>query len=90
MDVCPTECLKLAPLSELTGDENLAKELIACLGEDADLGANSAILKDEDRCIRCGLCAMRCPVDAISMERVEFSTLWRSHERIKETVATRS
>ena len=29
----------------------------------------SAIIKDEDRCIRCGLCAERCPVDAITMER---------------------
>jgi len=33
-------------------------------------------LKDEDRCIRCALCAMRCPVDAIAMERVQFTTMW--------------
>jgi len=39
--------------------------------------AHSAILKDEDRCIRCALCAMRCPVDAISMERVTFTESWR-------------
>ncbi|HBE83195.1 MAG TPA: hypothetical protein DDW24_10495, partial [Blastocatellia bacterium] len=50
----------------------------ASLGEDADLTENSAILKDEDRCIRCALCAIRCPVDAISMERVTFSTNWSS------------
>jgi NADPH-dependent glutamate synthase beta subunit-like oxidoreductase len=81
VDVCPTQCLKLAPLSVSTGEEEFAQELRTCLGEGIDLEANSAILKDEDRCIRCGLCAMRCPVDAISMERVEFSTLWRSDER---------
>jgi ferredoxin len=46
------------------------------LGEGADLSLHSAILKDEDRCIRCAACAMRCPVDAISMERVAFSTAW--------------
>ncbi len=50
----------------------------ASLGDDAELPAHSAILKDEDRCIRCALCEMRCPVDAITMERVTFSTCWRS------------
>jgi ferredoxin len=38
----------------------------------------SAILKDEDRCIRCALCVMRCPVEAIDMERVVFQTEWRT------------
>jgi ferredoxin len=35
-----------------------------------DLGVvtGAAMLKDETRCIRCGLCAMRCPVGTITME----------------------
>ena len=42
------------------------------------LEGNSAILKDEDRCIRCALCAERCPTAAITMERVTCTTLWRT------------
>lgn len=80
-DVCPTLCLKLVPLSKLTGGADFQEEIQAVFGEQVDLSTNSAILKDEDRCIRCGLCAMRCPVDAITMERVAFNTVWRSYER---------
>ena len=35
-----------------------------------------AIIKDETKCIRCALCAERCPVGAITMERVNISSHW--------------
>lgn len=73
-DVCPTLCLKLVPLSSLQSGADLAQSL----DPDADPELNSAILKDEDRCIRCALCVARCPVDAIVMERVTFQTDWRT------------
>ena len=69
VDVCPTQCLKLS-LTSWT-----AWTASRYWTSDRE---NSAILKDEDRCIRCALCAMRCPVDAITMERVTFHTTWRS------------
>lgn len=78
VDVCPTECLKLVSLADLEFEGNASPLIDEALGADADLSENSAILKDEDRCIRCALCAMRCPVDAISMERVCYSTVWSS------------
>ncbi|REJ75541.1 MAG: 4Fe-4S dicluster domain-containing protein [Acidobacteria bacterium] len=78
VDVCPTECLKLVSLSSLAEAPDLTAAITNSIGEDEALNENSAILKDEDRCIRCALCAMRCPVDAISMERVTISTHWRS------------
>ncbi len=76
-DVCPTQCLKLVRLADLAPTPELEAAIRAMLGE-ADLAENSAILKDEDRCIRCAACAMRCPVDAITMERVTFRTEWRT------------
>ncbi len=77
-DVCPTQCLKLVSLADLVPDAELSSAIGNSLGADVDPAEHSAILKDEDRCIRCALCAMRCPVDAITMERVNFSTFWRS------------
>ena len=76
VDVCPTVCLNLVPLSDLTQDEDVRSAIENSLGAEADLELNSAILKDEDRCIRCALCVARCPVDAIAMERVTFQTSW--------------
>jgi NADPH-dependent glutamate synthase beta subunit-like oxidoreductase len=81
VDVCPTKCLKLAALADLDSAEQLDAAIADAFGADADRQANSAILKDEDRCIRCALCAMRCPVNAITMERVTFCTNWRANEQ---------
>jgi len=30
------------------------------------------MLKDEASCIRCGLCASRCPTHAVTMKKFEF------------------
>jgi len=30
------------------------------------------MIKDDDRCIRCGLCAVRCPTDAMTMEHFQI------------------
>lgn len=79
-DVCPTQCLKLVNLASLQGDGDLDAAIAAAFGE-ADRSAHSAILKDEDRCIRCALCVMRCPTDAIVMERSISRSLWVREER---------
>lgn len=77
VDVCPTSCLKLVSLGSIEPTDELRAAIAGSLGADADPAASSGILKDEERCIRCALCAMRCPVDAISMERVSFRAEWR-------------
>jgi NADPH-dependent glutamate synthase beta subunit-like oxidoreductase len=79
-DVCPTSCLKLVPLSDLAGTEQVRQAIEAGLGAGEDVSQNSAIVKDEDRCIRCAACAMRCPVDAITMERTSQRTTWSHYD----------
>ncbi|HQQ77464.1 MAG TPA: FAD-dependent oxidoreductase [Thermoanaerobaculia bacterium] len=76
VDVCPTLCLKLVDLAGLAPSPELAAAIDRDLGPDP--GEATAILKDEDRCIRCALCVMRCPTDAIAMDRVTFATTWRT------------
>jgi NADPH-dependent glutamate synthase beta subunit-like oxidoreductase len=77
-DVCPTVCLALVSVENLELGDAARETLESVAGSDPDVPELSAIVKDEDRCIRCGLCAERCPVEAITMERVTFSTQWRS------------
>ncbi len=70
VDVCPEYCLALVPLSEL----DLPEEERAALAGRAEGGLPlSAMVKDDDRCIRCGLCAIRCPTDAMTMERFSIT-----------------
>ncbi|MFQ5494612.1 MAG: FAD-dependent oxidoreductase [Phycisphaerae bacterium] len=74
-DVCPELCLQLVSCDRLEGEPRLRETLRQALG-DRDLASASAIIKDEDKCIRCALCAQRCPVGAITMERFGFSSEW--------------
>ena len=67
VDVCPEYCLKLVPLSDLDIDETTKGKLLQQYNIDP-FGQASAMLKDDETCIRCGLCAVRCPTDAMTME----------------------
>lgn len=71
VDVCPEYCLAIVPFEELTLPEAEKKELAA--RAEADGLPLSAMIKDDDRCIRCGLCAIRCPTDAMTMEKFQIS-----------------
>jgi NADPH-dependent glutamate synthase beta subunit-like oxidoreductase/ferredoxin len=70
VDVCPTDCLKLVPITLITGDETVAAVINSRSSESP---AASAMLLDPTRCIRCGLCAARCPTEAVKMESFRFT-----------------
>jgi NADPH-dependent glutamate synthase beta subunit-like oxidoreductase len=71
VDVCPEYCLALVPFEalDLPEDERAA---LAARVEGGGLPL-SAMVKDDERCIRCGLCAIRCPTDAMTMERFSIT-----------------
>jgi NADPH-dependent glutamate synthase beta subunit-like oxidoreductase/NAD-dependent dihydropyrimidine dehydrogenase PreA subunit len=71
-DVCPEYCFRLVDVADLRGAEDLQAAVLARYGRIPERGEQAAIIKDETRCIRCGLCAARCPTGAITMERVEL------------------
>lgn len=82
VDVCPENLIRLTGLDELckTGEgsewvagllgvppsamEKFSPEELKALG--------GVLLKDEAICIRCGLCAARCPSHAITMQRFNY------------------
>ncbi len=67
VDVCPEYCLKLVPLEQLDIGDSTKAKLLEQYALDPFQPA-TAMLKDEETCIRCGLCAIRCPTDAMTME----------------------
>jgi NADPH-dependent glutamate synthase beta subunit-like oxidoreductase len=69
VDVCPEYCLAIVPFESLELPEAEKGELRA--RAQANGLPLSAMVKDDDRCIRCGLCAVRCPTDAMTMERFQ-------------------
>jgi NADPH-dependent glutamate synthase beta subunit-like oxidoreductase len=58
VDVCPENLIRLVPVSEIFGVET------------EETGA--AMIKDETTCIRCAMCASRCPTHAILMKHFDF------------------
>jgi NADPH-dependent glutamate synthase beta subunit-like oxidoreductase/ferredoxin len=70
VDVCPTDCLKLVPVSAISGDETVAAVI---QNRTTAWPVASAMLLDPTRCIRCGLCAARCPTEAVKMESFRFT-----------------
>jgi ferredoxin len=82
VDVCPQSIIKLVGLSELCKEERWLDMVSTSLGMSRDdlramdkreLDAlGGVMLKDETTCIRCAMCASRCPTHVITMKKFEF------------------
>ncbi|MEI7554543.1 FAD-dependent oxidoreductase [Candidatus Chlorohelix sp.] len=68
VDVCPEKIIRLVPLSDLMGVEGADHYQV-----DPALSEAQTLILDENECIRCGLCVVRCPTQAIKMARFVYS-----------------
>jgi formate dehydrogenase (NADP+) beta subunit len=69
VDICPEYCLRLVPIDQLDFDPEETVQLREFYGINGEDNSEvSAMIKDDEKCIRCGLCAIRCPTDAMTME----------------------
>ncbi|MBA3581794.1 MAG: FAD-dependent oxidoreductase [Gammaproteobacteria bacterium] len=73
MDICPTSCISFTANGEETELRTRlqapANNLTQDLYVSEDLKTGRVMVKDEDVCLHCGLCAERCPTGAWDMQK---------------------
>ena len=78
VDVCPVSCLTITTNAP---SESLLRELLSAPAQNAtqDIYVSASLpqtkrvmVKDEDMCLHCGLCAERCPTAAWDMKKFEL------------------
>jgi ferredoxin len=74
IDICPTDCLTITP----NGEEAEVVSRLKAPRRNPDqplfvseplVQTGRVMVKDEDLCVHCGLCAERCPTDAWDMQK---------------------
>lgn len=74
MDICPTDCITFTPNKETEAELRLDLKMPALnktqeLYVSDELPTHRIMVKDEDMCLHCGLCAERCPTAAWDMQQ---------------------
>jgi len=77
VDICPTDCITFTR----NGDEDDLRARLSAPAEDRsqdlyvseDLPTGRVMVKDENVCLHCGLCAERCPTAAWDMLQFNYS-----------------
>lgn len=79
VDICPTTCITFTTNEENEADlrqklnmpaNNLTQDLYVS----AELPTKRVMVKDENVCLHCGLCAERCPTSAWDMQKFFYNT----------------
>lgn len=78
VDICPTSCITFTDNAEETDlrmqlnapADNLTQDLYVS----TELPTKRVMIKDENVCLHCGLCAERCPTSAWDMEKYLYNT----------------
>ena len=85
IDVCPVDCLTIAP----NGDEEQLRRRLTAPASNLEQAiyvseglpqTGRVMVKDEDICVHCGLCAERCPTGAWDMQKSEILIPYASDE----------
>ncbi|MBK7009536.1 MAG: FAD-dependent oxidoreductase [Saprospiraceae bacterium] len=84
MDICPTSCITFTNNEE---EESVLRQklLVPALNMEQDLLVSGPLktgrvmVKDEDVCLHCGLCAERCPTAAWDMQKYLYNTAKAGH-----------
>lgn len=93
IDICPLNCLTMAP----KGEEAELRERLSApalnLGQDLFVSGGliqtgRLMVKDEDLCVHCGLCAERCPTAAWDMQKFELLIPYAGRPACKSEMQT--
>lgn len=86
VDVCPTNCLKQVPLSQINMDlgvghvrkavDNFYQVDSSSMTEEELMQLGTVMMKNEEVCIRCGFCAKKCPTQAVTMDAMNYTYRW--------------
>ncbi|CAG0948180.1 FAD-dependent oxidoreductase [Geobacter sp.] len=75
-ETCVNGALRLVRVADIQGDEKVAKLTDALEKASPRTRGMTAIIKDESRCVSCGMCARRCPGGAITMAEFYSQEEW--------------
>ncbi len=85
IDICPVTCLTITQ----NGEEGDLRQRLTAPAENLDQAlfvsealpqTKRVMVKDEDLCVHCGLCAERCPTAAWDMAQFDLLTPYAGHE----------
>jgi pyruvate/2-oxoglutarate dehydrogenase complex dihydrolipoamide dehydrogenase (E3) component len=77
VDTCVENAYKMVRIEDVEGDEEVEKLIDAVARSGPSSGGRmTAIIKDETKCVRCGVCARRCPTGAVTMEAFHVEEEW--------------